>query len=160
MIMQRAHISSERGTTLIEAMIAAAVMTVGVLGLVPLFYRSVEGIAVASKITQATSLAESKLDELARLPYAASQLDVGAHTEGVSNILSTGLTLSPGVTTASAYGATDGTFARSWAVTGMDYSSTYPGDDYKLITVTVSWYDNGAKRMRSVSLTGGKAILE
>lgn len=144
----------ERGTSLVEAMIAAAVMTFGVLGLLPMFYKSTAGISVASRLTQATALAESKLDELMRLPYAAPALNAGTTNDGATNILPTGLLAS------SEFAAPDGNFYRAWTVTMKDYNATFPGDDFKIITVTVTWYDAAIKRPRAVSLTGGKAMLE
>jgi hypothetical protein len=59
--------------------------------------------------------------------------------------------------TAGAYGASDGAFARSWVVTDQDLNTTMPGDDYKLVAVTVSWYDGKAARSRTVVVTGGKS---
>ena len=69
---ERRH--AARGYTIIETVIAAGVFSFGVLALVPLFVRGTLSTTVASQLTQATTLAESKLDQLLTLPFTAAEL--------------------------------------------------------------------------------------
>jgi prepilin-type N-terminal cleavage/methylation domain-containing protein len=153
---------SERGFTLIESMISVAIFAVGVVGLVPLFYRSTEGITTSSRMVQATVLAESKLDELMRLPYASPLLDISGSpfSDGTQNIGPAGTPYTPTGAATAAYGEADGWFARSWTIEEKDYNLVAAGNDYKIIRVTVTWTDSGSKRQRTVTLAGGKAALE
>ena len=143
----------ERGHTIIEVMIATAVFTIGVLGMVPLFYRNTEGVVSASKLTQATGLATSQLNILQQVAFTDAALTAGTHTE-TANLLA------DGTAATSSYGTADGSYYRSWTVVDKEYNSDIPGNDYKVITLTVSWYDGTAKRVRSVNLVGGRGVVE
>lgn len=135
----------EAGFTLIEAMIAMLVFTVGALGLLTMIYTSHQGVSTAENITHATALARSKLDELVRLQYDDANLDVGTHNEGVNNVDETG------TATAAAFGADDGSYARSWDVAIPDAN-----EEFKTIAVTVLWWDGNYDTWRDVVLNGGK----
>jgi prepilin-type N-terminal cleavage/methylation domain-containing protein len=52
------------GFTLIEIMIALTILAVGILGVVGLFVTAIGGNAQGRKVTEATSIAQSRLDEL------------------------------------------------------------------------------------------------
>ncbi len=153
--MQRVHVQqSQRGFTLLEVMVAAALLAVGILGLLPLFYRATAGTAGATRMTEATNLAEAKLWELTRLPFDASALAAGSFNEA-TNLDFTG-SGGAGV----AFGAKDGSFARSWTI---EEKTVDPGSavvDFKQITVQVTWYDGVLKRTRHVMLVGGRARVD
>lgn len=141
----------QAGHTLIEVMVASGVFLVGALGLLRLVISSGEGLQVSSRLTQASSLARTKLDELGNLDYEL--LVDGDYTEGANNIGPAGTPYTSEGGATGAYGSTDGWFERSWNI------ATDPGLAYKTITVQVRWYDHPAKRWRSVSLIGGKSQL-
>jgi len=137
--------NNERGFTLLESMLAAAVFTVGSLGLLGLIITSSKGLSTGERISQATTLARSKLDEFRRTPY---DLVVDGHE--VTNLGPLGETLG-------AYGATsdsDGWFARSWTVTTPSV-----GLEYKEVRVQVQWYDRTMEpqAVRTVALVGGRS---
>jgi len=145
---------SSRGHTIIEAAIASGVFMFGVLGLVPLYYRSVEGVADAGRITEATALAQGRLGYLESQAYASALLATGSRQDGSSNI-------GPdGTATGAAWGTHDGGFFRTVAIEERDYSPTIAGNDFKVITVTVAWWDAPAKRVRAVSVVGGRTAVQ
>ena len=135
----------QAGFTLVEAMIALLVFTVGALGLLTMTYSSHQGITAAEDVTNATALARSKLDELVRLPYADTNLDVGSHDDGTTNLDETG------APAAGAFGADDGDFARSWDVAIPDSN-----EQFKTIAVRVRWWDKNYDTERDVVLRGGR----
>ncbi len=145
----------EHGLSLIEVMISSGVMMAGVIGLLPLLYNSTAGVVVASKLTQATALAQSRLDSLVRQPFASPLLDAGTRPDGTTNLTADGSAV-----TASAFGDHDGNFYRTIEVETRDFNAGYVGDDYKLVTVIVAWWDKVAQRERSVAVIGGRALLE
>jgi hypothetical protein len=141
----------QAGHTLVELAIASTVFTVGALGLLRLVISSGEGLQVSSRLTQASSLARTKLGELCNMDY--DLLVDGNHTEGANNIGPTGTPHAPDGSSTGAYGSTDGWFERSWVIT------TDGTIAYKTVSVQVRWYDHPVKRWRSVSLIGGKSEL-
>jgi Tfp pilus assembly protein PilV len=154
--MTRAHIGrATRGHTIIEAAIASGVFMFGVLGLMPLFYRSVEGVADAGKITQATALAQGRLAYLESQAYASTLLATSTNRPDCTNNLA-----ADGTATAAVYGTQDGSFYRDVKVEEKDYSPTIAGNDFKIITVTVSWWDAKIRSVRSVSVLGGKTAVQ
>jgi Tfp pilus assembly protein PilV len=143
----------QAGSSLIESMIAAGIFSFGVLGLVPLFFRSAEGSAVATHMTQATSLAQSKLDELSHTSFGDDSLKAGDYHDEYNVDVA-------GVATASNYGTNDTHFGRAWTVTDQEVNAALVGPDLKIIRVEVSWWDQSVKRRRSVVLTGAKANVQ
>jgi prepilin-type N-terminal cleavage/methylation domain-containing protein len=153
-----AHVAkAERGVTLIEMMVALAIFSVGALGLVRLLYASFEGNASAKHFTQATALAQSKLDALMMQRYDAAALTAGTHNEATSiGPLGTPYNATGGA--AGSFTANDGTFARSWTVTESDVNTQNPGNDLKTITVQVRWYDPALRSSRRGLVVGGKSF--
>ena len=64
----------EKGLTVVELMIAALLILVTVLGVLPLFYRSRINNAMGEDSTQLSNLAKSRLEEYSRLPFDAPEL--------------------------------------------------------------------------------------
>jgi len=63
-------INNSRGFTLIEVMIALTVLAFGILAVVGLFTNSIMGNTMGRRMTEATSLGQSRLDELTTsVPY-------------------------------------------------------------------------------------------
>jgi len=149
----------ERGTTLIEVMIALGVLSVGALALVRLTVASAEGAGVSSRLTYATILARSKLDELVRLNPTDAALTDGTHDEpGGQNLGPTGRPYKPSGAPTGAFDSDDGWYARSWTVTDQTIDATSVAPDYKRIVVEVSWYDGSVKRRRQVTVVGGVSL--
>jgi Tfp pilus assembly protein PilV len=142
----------EAGFTLIEAMLASLVFVVGALGLLGLMYNSAAGITTATNITAATTVARTKLEDLAARPYDHADLAIGSHVDGANNLGPAGTPFDPKGIATGAYNSDDGWFARSWVVTEVTANS------FKTIVVRVRWYDKVAKLERSITLAGGKSI--
>ncbi len=106
----------ERGFSLIEVMISLVVLAVGLLALAELQIFSIKGGSASNRVTQATTLAQNRIEELRTLPYDDSLLAPGQHEEGPL----------PGTI-----------FSRAHNV--ADLSSTM-----KLVTATVRWTMDGS----------------
>ena len=161
--MERGPNRQERGSTLIEVMVSLIVFTVGALGLLTLIYTSHQGVTAAKKMTHATALAGTKLDELVRLPYDDAALSLNAedcdscddcstHEDGAKNLAPDGTTTSPNGNTTGDYLDNDGWFARCWNVEKPDSNV-----ELKTITVRVRWWDKNYKRPGQVVIRGGRS---
>ncbi len=104
-------LSRGNGFSLIEVLIALVILAVGLLAFERMQIGSIRGNAFSQKVTQATVLAQDKLEGLRRLPFADSNLSSGRHDEGV---------------------VSDPGFSRAYDV--EDISTTL-----KAVTVTVQW---------------------
>ncbi len=151
----------ERGMTLMEAMIAMAVFTIGALGLLRLMISGSEGTGVSTHVTAATLLARNRLDMLMQLPYDHADLAPDSATDpaddhvepGNRNLGANGGLLGPHNTATGAAGDADGNFWRTWSVVENNEHT------FKTITVKVTWMDNaagGSRMERAVSVLGGK----
>jgi prepilin-type N-terminal cleavage/methylation domain-containing protein len=65
--------SDNRGFTIIEIMFALSIFAIGILAVSGLSITSVGSNASSRRITEATALAEDRLERLAALPYANIQ---------------------------------------------------------------------------------------
>lgn len=70
--------SAEAGFSLIEALIAAAILLVIALGLIPLFTRSIVDNSLGNDATQASNHGKTHLEELLQLPFNNQRLTVPA----------------------------------------------------------------------------------
>lgn len=72
----------QAGYSLIEALVAAALLLVIALGLIPLFARSIDNNSVGSDYSQATMHAKTDLEGLQKMPFhnAGLELDAGVTT--------------------------------------------------------------------------------
>lgn len=61
------------GFTLLEIVIAISILSFALLGLAQLQIVAIQGNAFASRITTASALAQERLEQITRLPYAAIQ---------------------------------------------------------------------------------------
>jgi prepilin-type N-terminal cleavage/methylation domain-containing protein len=142
--------AGQRGMTLIEAMAAAVIFSVGALSLVMLLTYAANINQQSRQISVANMLARNKLEQLTNLKY--DSIGVGAEA---TNIDALGKAV-PG----SPLGKIDGNFDRRWTV---ELSPFGPNLVMKQITVTVRWYDRNTAvqsagatwgKWRSVSLVG------
>ena len=120
----------EKGFTLVEVMIAIAILTFGILAVASMQTSSMYGNSTANRVTEGTSWAGNKMEELLTIPDTDAQLSVGTH--GPETMIS-------GVSR----------YDVNWEVIdSVDPSN--PIEDAKLIIVTVTWRDKG--NMKSTQL--------
>ena len=124
-------IRNANGFTLIEALVAVAVMAIVVSGLASMGVTTIQADTQSRRVSTATALAQAKLEELHGLRRSNTAWTVGSHSQ-------TGLdeNAEPG-----------GSYTRQWTVQN-NYNSY---NKLSRVTVTVSW-DNGAGSVRVASL--------
>ena len=66
---------NRNGFTLIEIMIAMVVLAIGILGVAKMQLSAIKGNSYASGLTEASTLAQNKMEELMSLAYDDSALD-------------------------------------------------------------------------------------
>ena len=109
----------EQGFTLLEVIIAISILTFGLLAVASMQISAIRGNALAGGVTEGTSWASDKMEELISLPYTHADLATGNHQEPTS-------TSPPG-------------FTITW-----DVAENTPLNDTKTITLTVTWTEQGA----------------
>jgi hypothetical protein len=137
--------SGERGTTLLEAMLATVIILIGFLGVM-----SVNKIAVwmngnARSATRATAIATDLVEQIGLWSYGDARLTLGAH--GEADLVLGGATWS-GIPAAVVQ---DGVpFVRSWTVTRVDDVDANGIWDGSRIAVTVSSSNGGRNAVASL----------
>ncbi len=84
----RKIMAGEEGFTLTEAMIAIAIIAIGVMGMYTLQISSINSNSRANRITISTDIATDKIEELMAMSYTDTALDAGAHSETASDAAS------------------------------------------------------------------------
>jgi len=85
----RKHLTiNNEGFTLVELMLALVVFAVGVLAVAQMQLTSMRYNTQAQQMSEATMLAQGKMDELMALGYGDTALDVGTVSEALSPPLS------------------------------------------------------------------------
>ena len=123
----------EQGFTLLEVMIAITILAFGILAIASMQTSSMYGNSLADRLTEGTSWAGNKMEELLTIPDTDAQLSSGNH--GPETVMS-------GV---SRYDV------RWRVIDSVDPSN--PLEDAKLIIVTVTWQEKGipkSTRLRSI----------
>lgn len=121
---------SERGMTLVEAMVALIVLSLGILAIGQLFPAGTRGQVSDRMLTQANYYAQQKVEDLTILSWTDAALTGGRHPSGTTN---------------EPLGS-NGQWQRFYQVTTM----AAPLDNLKKVTVTVNWTVQGP---RSVAAT-------
>ena len=62
-------VTTEKGFTLSEALVAIIVFSLGLLGLERMHIAAIQVNTIASRLTQATTLAQARAEQLMALPY-------------------------------------------------------------------------------------------
>ncbi len=106
-----------KGFTLTEVLIGLVILAAGILAIAAMQITSIKGSYFSSHLTQATFLAQDKLEYLKNLSYSNSDLSSGPHNEGTI----------PGTI-----------FSRQYNI------AEDAGNSIKTITVTVQWEDRGS----------------
>jgi type II secretory pathway pseudopilin PulG len=77
----------ESGVTLVELLIALALLAFILLGIAPLFIASVKSNYSANEYTSIHNLARDRLEQLMNLPFNDAALSPGAHTNDLPPVL-------------------------------------------------------------------------
>ena len=67
-------VTTEKGFTLSEALVAIVVLSLGLLGLERMHIAAIQVNTIASRLTQATTLAQDRAEQLMALPYDDAML--------------------------------------------------------------------------------------
>ena len=113
-------IENQEGFSLIEAMVAAALLAIISLGAALGADRAVRQNVYSRSLTAATTLAHDKVEELQSKVATDAQLTAGNHNDANNP-------LKPD-------GTTGGLYARTWTVT-----NNVPATGLKTVQVTVTW---------------------
>ena len=123
--------SGEGGFTLLEVIIAISILTFGLLSVASMQMAAIRGNYNASNITEATTVAQDRLEGLMGLTYGHSDLsDPGTGTDGGDGVATNHPDPNP-----------PPRYTISW-----DVESDNPVTNSKLITITVQWQDKGVQK--------------
>ncbi|MBM4307134.1 MAG: type IV pilus modification protein PilV [Deltaproteobacteria bacterium] len=106
---------NKKGFTLIEVLVGLVILAIGLLAIAGMQLTSVKGNSFSSNLTQASVLAQDRLELLRNLAWAHADLTAGTHNEG---------TIAGTI------------FTREYVVTVV------PGTTMLNIVVTVRWRDD------------------
>ena len=123
-------IRDERGSTLIELMIALVMLTVGILAVGQLFPAGSRSQLQARMTSSGNYHAQEKLEQLAGNSWTDASLSVGRHPASGSEAL-----------------GSQGQWHRFYQVEAMDA----PLDNLKKVTVTVQWTFQGNRSVTSTT---------
>jgi type IV pilus modification protein PilV len=110
------YIRKPEGFTLIEVVAGLIILAVGLLGIAAMQVTSTKSSSFSSNVTQATILAQDRLEYLRNLSYGHFDLSSGQHNEGTIS---------------------DTIFSRKYKI------AEDAGNSMKTIIVTVQWTDRG-----------------
>ncbi len=139
-------LQNDDGFTLLEIIAAISILTVGILAVGAMQISSIRGNDLASNLTEASTVAQDKIEHIIALDYNHSDLQDtnGSGTSGMDNT-ETNPDFGPEA-------SDDGRYSLYWNV-----APDYPLVDTKTIRVIVTWQDRGASK--SLSLDYIKAIV-
>jgi Tfp pilus assembly protein PilV len=123
-------IRDERGSTLIELMIALVMLTVGILAVGQLFPAGSRSQQQARMTTSGNYYAQEKLEQLAGSAWTDASLTAGRHPASGSEAL-----------------GSSGQWGRFYEVSAM----ATPLDNLKKVTVTVAWVYQGNRSVTSTT---------
>lgn len=112
------NLKKENGFTLLEVIVAVAILTFGLLAVASMQVRAITGNDLASRISEASGWGQQKVEELLGLSYTDADLDPTGNPHTEQNPPA-GYTI-------------------TWNVTDNN-----PVNNVKLIVVTVTWQDKG-----------------
>lgn len=138
------------GFTLLEVLLAMAVLSVGLLGIAGMQISSIQGNVTSRDLSVAVHLAQDRCEKLMEAPFFADNDFTDNDADGeVDEAGEPSTDLAAGLT----HQAVDGKYTVSWAVVD---DAPLPAISSitvcKTITVTVSWAERGAQRSTAVAI--------
>lgn len=114
---------NNKGFSLIEVLVGLVILAIGLLAIAGMQITSIRGNYFSSSLTQATILAQDRMEKLKNLPYPS--LSSGSDTETVSGTI----------------------FTMQWTVVPDS-----PADTWKTVTVTVKWTDRVDREIKLTTI--------
>ncbi len=78
---KKTRISSERGFTLLETMLAIFILGIGLLGTASMQGMSLRADTTANRISEGVNYGQEKMEELLQGSYTDTDIDIGDHTD-------------------------------------------------------------------------------
>ncbi len=107
---------NQKGFSLLEVLIGLVILAIGLLAVAGMQITSIRGNHFGGNLTQATVLAQNKLEELKHLPYYDPKLSSGQPSQQITD---------------------------SGVVYTVQYGVTALGNTMKNMSATVKWVDGG-----------------
>ncbi len=141
----------EKGFTLIEILIAMTIFAIGILALAAMQITAIKGNSSAREMTEASNVAQSKMEELITIPFDDAQLDdtngngqAGLDSPTMDDVIAAGPALIPA-------GGAGPDHAQQVNPNGTRdyylYWNVTPGANWKTISVIVAWDERGMHRL-------------
>jgi prepilin-type N-terminal cleavage/methylation domain-containing protein len=131
-------VTAEKGFTLTEALVAMVVLSLGLLALESMHIAAIQVNTIASRLTQGTTLAQDRAEQLMALPY---------------NDLVLADTTGPGIFTS----YTDPNPPQGYIIR-WEVDTDAPSTGIKTINIYVTW-KNKAGQLKSFNLAVQKSII-
>jgi len=109
---------NERGFTLIEVLIALLVLMVGMAGILSIQLQSMKATSFSRHATEASSLAEDKVEDLRTVPLNSPRFANGTETVDARGVVDPA-----------------GFYTRTWSIA--------PGIETTIVNVSVAWSERG-----------------
>jgi type IV pilus assembly protein PilV len=140
--------SNENGFTLIEVLIAIAVFAIGILAVGKMQITAIKGNYFANDITEATTLAQDRMEKLIGLPYDDTNSLDDTDTDDKAGLDDTNAAADHN----DANNPVDGRYNIFWNI-----ATNHPINNTKEIRVIITWTDKGTSK--EVSITSMKADI-
>jgi type IV pilus assembly protein PilV len=137
---------NNRGFTLLEAMIAVAILAFGILAVASMQVSSIRGNAFAGDVTEATTWANDELEKLSALPWDDPKLQ-DTDGDGVTGLGDTAFDNSPDTTAdADQSPIVHDRYTIFWNIADDD-----PVPDTKTVGLVILWLDHGRQKSMNIS---------
>lgn len=134
------RIRREGGFTLLEVIIAVAILAFGILAVASMQAASIRGNAFASGATQGATWAADQMEKLMALPYDDADL-VDTDADGAAGLGDTAFDNDPGTAGDADHLVNQGRFAVQWNIADNQVIN-----NTKTVAVVVTWADHGVTK--------------
>jgi len=132
--------SKGEGFTLLEVIVAIAILTFGILAVASMQISSIRGNSFAGGVTEGTTWAGDQVERLMALPYDDPLLQ-DTDGDGAPGLNDTGFDDDPDTQDDADQQATEGRYTINWNV-----ADDTPITNTKTINVIVTWTDHGVQK--------------